>query len=112
MKTRQFLTRSWNDGAPVVFGAIAFLAIGSGCAEPARSVPRVRLVLVERHWNGWGGGPGRPDTSVVEGAVGDSLGNPFVMCGGHKPFVLVGVLPGGEALVRYAECLSYQRSDS
>lgn len=98
-----------NKGARLVWGAITLLVIG--CAEPSRAVPRARLVLVERRWSGWGGGPQKPDTSVIEAAVGDSLGT-TTFCDGKKPLVLVGVLPGGEALVRYAECLSYLRSDS
>jgi hypothetical protein len=83
--------------------------IGSGSAEPARPVPRVRLVLAEHHWDGWGGIP-RRDTSVIDVAVGDHFGTTCFF--GKKPLVLVGVLPGGEALVRYDEGLSYQRSDS
>ena len=111
MKTRQNPTGRRNHGARVVCGVITLLVIGSSCAEPARSIRRIRLVLVERHWNGWGGDPRRPDTSVIDVAVGDSVGTTS-FCGGEKPLVLVRVLPGGEALVRYAECLSYQRSDS
>src|SRR5262245_32317570 len=82
--------------------------IGSASTDPARSVPRVRLVLIERHWDRGGE---RPDTSVIDVAVVDSLGTPFLLrC--KKPLVLVGVLPGCEALVRYADCLVFQRSDS
>jgi hypothetical protein len=110
MKTRQNPIGRRKHGARVVCGVITLLVIGLSCAEPARTIPRIRLVLVERHWSGWGGDPRRPDTSVIDVAVGDSLGTTS-FCG-EKPLVLVGVLPGGEALVRYAECLSYQRSDS
>jgi hypothetical protein len=111
MKTQQDPTGRTNHGARVACGVITLLVIGLGCAEPARTIPHIRLVLVEHHWSGWGGDPRRPDTSVIDVAVGDSLGTTS-WCFCQKPLVLVGVLPGGEALVRYAECLSYRRSDS
>lgn len=108
MKTQRYTFRRQSNGARAILGVIALFVIGSGPAGPARTIPRVRLALAEHHWSGWGGAP-RRDTSVIDVAVGDSLP---VTCFGKKRLVLVGLLPGGEALVRYDDQLLLQRSDS
>jgi hypothetical protein len=104
METRRRTTSRRTAGATAICILIALFACASGHVE---TVPHVRFVLVERSRSIAGSRPA--DSSVVDAAVGDSLGR---LLWRNKPLALVGVLPEGGALVRFSEDLAFVRSDS